>query len=296
MKNTVQFKQIAVLGGGTMGKTIARLFSENNIQTSLYDANPTVIDRIEAEGWRGPNLILQTDLGATVEKADLVIESVPEVLEIKLQVFRSIAPFLKSDTVVASNTSSYPLHVLSSDLPFAHRLVLMHFFNPADLIPLVEMVRSPELPDATVSNLMDLLRICGKVPVMLKKDINGFIANRLQAALINEACHLLAQDVADVSDIDAVVKYSIGLRWALHGPFEIIDLGGVDIWQNVLGNILPDLNRSSDIPVAISQLVDQHKLGVKSGEGFYNHEAAGTDQARAQREKLTVLLRTIGRP
>lgn len=293
MDTVFKIKRITVLGAGTMGQTIAYLFSENGIPTTLYDADNRVIDDMISKRGHHENLRLTKRLETAVSESDLIVESVPEIFNIKREVFLTIAPHVKQHAIIASNTSSFPLHVLSEGLPFSQRMMLIHFFNPADLIPLVELVKPPAMADAIVNDLISLLKTCGKIPVLLKRDINGFIANRLQAALLREACNLLQQGVAEVSDIDTVVKQSIGLRWALNGPFEITDLGGLDVWEKVLTNILPDLDNTTSVPLSINQLVNNNNLGLKTNKGFYDYHQSASNQAVLQREKLARLLKDI---
>lgn len=293
MDSTFKIRKISVLGAGTMGRAIARLFSEKGIQTILYDSDKQVNDKISAENWLNENLVLQYDLKTAVFESDLIIESAPEILEVKRNIFFNISPFLTPTAIVASNTSSYPLQILSEGLSFSSRLILMHFFNPADLIPLIELVKPEEMPNEALADLIALLEACEKKPILLKRDIKGFIANRLQAALLREACNLLQQGVADVGDIDAAVKHSIGLRWALNGPFEITDLGGLDIWEKVLMNILPDLDNTTGGSPIINKLVNNNNLGVKTNRGFYEYRQSASIQAVLQREKLVRLLKNI---
>ena len=181
--------------------------------------------------------------------------------------------------------------MLSENQPFAGRMMITHFFNPADIIPLVEIVKQPETENAIVETVVSLFRDCGKVPVVLKRDIKGFIANRLQAAVLREACYLLAEGIADVADIDTVMTQSIGTRWALSGPFEIADYGGLDIWEKVLGNLMPVLDNTTQVPAVISEKVHQHNLGLKTGKGFFNYDQnEGRSRIEEWNKKLVEIL------
>ncbi|MEQ7802647.1 3-hydroxyacyl-CoA dehydrogenase NAD-binding domain-containing protein [Pedobacter sp. ASV1-7] len=277
---------ITILGSGKMGRSIASFFSEKGIYTILYDPFEEALGLAKSELTEHSKVTFTTDLKEAVSNADLIIESAPENLEIKKNLYQEITPYLKSNVIVASNTSTYPLLVLSKGQSFKNRMLIVHFFNPADLVPLVEIVKQDDTEEGIVENVKDFLSHCGKVPVVLQKDIKGFIANRLQSALLREACYLLKEGVADAASIDTVVKESIGLRWALNGPFEITDYGGLDIWAKVLNNLLPFLDNSITVPDIIAEKVAHNKIGVKTGEGFFNYECNISNQEILKQRKL----------
>jgi 3-hydroxybutyryl-CoA dehydrogenase len=281
-------KNIAVLGAGTMGIGIALLFAEHDFIVSLYEPDaaliPTVDKKLRAIGGvqkqekQGmsvevfTNILLCNNLEKAVANADLIVEAVPEDLDIKRDVFNRLVELIKSDAIIASNTSTFALQTLVRNTPFADRMVITHFFNPAQLIPLVEIVGLPSTPRPIVEKIVTLMRNCGKTPIVLNKDIPGFIANRLQAALMREACYLLENGVADAQQIDTAVKDGLGLRWAFKGPFEIADLGGLDVWAKVTGHLFPELGISTDSPESLQKRVRSGELGVKSSKGYYDYE------------------------
>ncbi|MCU6709175.1 3-hydroxyacyl-CoA dehydrogenase NAD-binding domain-containing protein [Paenibacillus sp. J5C_2022] len=268
-------KHIAVLGAGTMGLTIARLFANYRYEVSLYEPIGKQLNAVEAQlSGEGLGICLTDDLLKAVADADLIIECVPEQLTIKRELLLMLSAMMKQDAIVASNTSSFSLQTLAQDLPYRDRFMIAHFFNPAHLIPLVEIVGMPDTPPHLLEELVSLLRQCGKTPVVLNKDIPGFIANRLQAALLREACFLLESGIADAKQIDTVVKEGPGLRWASKGPFEIADLGGLDIWAILTGRLFPELSNSSDTPGTIMEKVANNELGVKSGSGYYEYSSS----------------------
>lgn len=215
MKKNIDFMQITILGAGTMGLGIARFFVHQGLKTVLYDPYKKVLVDASEKLSASSNLMCTTNLEEAVSGADFIIESAPENLSLKKQLYVDIAPLLKENAIVASNTSTYPLSELAYQQPFAKRMLITHFFNPADIIPLVEIVESDETVVGLTTIIASFLSQHGKVPVILKKDIKGFIANRLQAALLREACFLLDEGIADAASIDTVVKESIGMRWAL---------------------------------------------------------------------------------
>ena len=231
IKTAGMFNKITVLGTGTMGDGIAWFFARQKLAVTAYDIDRDKIiasgNRLKSQEQIAKYLTYTSDLGAAMSEADLIIESASEDLAIKRQLYSDIAPLLRKGAIVSSNTSTYPLALLMSGQPFGSRMIITHFFNPADLIPLVEIVQHENTMPGLVEDVAAFLRQFGEVPVVLKKDINGFVANRLQAAVLREACFLVESGIACVADIDTVMTESLGIRWALNGPFCIADLGGI---------------------------------------------------------------------
>ncbi|MFK7693596.1 3-hydroxyacyl-CoA dehydrogenase family protein [Paenibacillus sp. HJGM_3] len=298
-------RKIAVLGAGTMGHGLAQLFAAHGLDVRLYDVHQQALESARRHIRRSLELIASergtdtretsetfesceaeariaytTDLAAAVAEAELVIEAAPERLELKQALYRTLEPLVEPKTLVASNTSTFPLEQLSQEIGFAHRMLILHFFNPAVHVPLVEIVQPPGFPPEALAPVLALLRRCGKVPVVLNRDIPGFIANRLQAALLREALHLLASGVADARSIDAAVKHGPGLRWALHGPLETADFGGLDIWERVADQLFPLLDDTRTAPELLRRHVREGRLGVKSGQGLYPY----ADEAEVKRK------------
>ncbi len=281
-------KQIAVLGAGTMGIGIVRLFAEHGYEVCLYEPHMarTVLEeklrsfednRMNGSGRPDDSRFsvrIYEDISKAIANADLIVEAVPEQLEIKREVYRQLAQNIRDNAIVASNTSTFALETLAENQPFSDRMIIMHFFNPAHLIPLVEIVGLPDTPSAIIDETVNLMRSCGKTPVVLKRDIPGFIANRLQAALLREAFYLLENGIADAEQIDTVVKEALGLRYAFKGPFEIADLGGLDIWSKVTGHLFPELGVSRSAPESLLAKAAEGQLGAKSGAGFYRYDDA----------------------
>jgi 3-hydroxybutyryl-CoA dehydrogenase len=269
----MMIKKIAVLGAGTMGWGIAVLFGELGYSVSVFEPNEkarhdAALKLPSIEG----DIILYADLEKAVDDADLIIEAVPEQLDIKRKIYNQLQRMIRNDAIVASNTSTFALQTLAMEQPFADRMVITHFFNPPQLIPLVEIVGLTSTAPQVLEKIVKLLRDCGKTPVVLQKDIPGFIANRLQAALMREACYLLEQGIADAEQIDAVVKEGLGLRYAFKGPFEIADLGGLDVWAKVTGHLFPELGTAVTPPESLLENVKDGALGIKSGTGYYKYD------------------------
>ncbi len=281
-------EKTAVIGAGIMGRGIALAYSLNGCRVSLYDSSTEALETAKeligadlallvAEGLIPAaarqsaldNILITESLDAAVGDAEFITEAVPEQLPLKWEVFSRIEALAPASTIIASNTSTLPLSELSKHLERPERMLITHFFNPAHLVPLVEVIRAENTPEATVTKVLAMLRLIGKVPVVLKKEVPGFIANRLQAAILREALHLVASGVADMQDVDTVVTAGPGFRWSVIGPLETADFGGLDTWQSVMGNLAPELDCTRTAPEVIKEMNRKGNLGVKTGQGFY---------------------------
>ncbi|WP_347940305.1 3-hydroxyacyl-CoA dehydrogenase family protein [Peribacillus simplex] len=302
-------KKIAIIGSGVMGSGIAQSFAVsgyfvtiNDIKEELlYHAQNRISENLsllieegtltdqEKQGALA-NITYSVDLEGAVRDADFIIEAIPEVLELKLNLYQQMEEIIKPDAIVASNTSTFPISQLMEKASFADRMVITHFFNPGHLVPLVEIVQHDETKPEIVKTTMDLMRKIGKSPILLKKEIAGFIANRLQTALMREAFYLLKEGVADAEDIDTAITAGPGFRWAFTGPIEIADFGGLDTWQRVFDNVSPVLDQSKEAPDLIRDLVAKGKLGTKSGEGIFTYEGSTVSQKINERDRNFIKL------
>ncbi len=284
------FTHIAVLGAGTMGTRIAKFFVYNKVRVSLYDPNEKMLSKAKFDLCIHESLqnylYFEKNLKKAVSNADLIIESVPENLEIKQNLYEQLTPIVKEGVVICSNTSSFSLASLSNKQVLESQMIITHFFNPADIIPLVEIVQSEKTKEGICDQIVSFFKSCGKVPVVLRKDCKGFIANRLQAAVLREACFLLENGIADASDIDKVMVEGIGFRWAFEGPFSITDQGGLDIWGSVCENLLPNLCDSKQVPTVLKKKIENNEFGIKNGIGFYNYADINMELLLKKRQDL----------
>ncbi|MCZ0874189.1 MULTISPECIES: 3-hydroxyacyl-CoA dehydrogenase family protein [Peribacillus] len=302
-------KKIAIIGSGVMGSGIAQSFAVsgyfvtiNDIKEELlYHAQNRISENLSLLMEEGAltdrekqgalaNITYSVDLEGAVRDADFIIEAIPEVIELKLNLYQQLEEIIKPDAIVASNTSTFPISQLMEKASFAERMVITHFFNPGHLVPLVEIVQHDETKPEIVKTTMDLMRKIGKSPILLKKEIAGFIANRLQTALMREAFYLLKEGVADAEDIDTAITAGPGFRWAFTGPIEIADFGGLDTWQRVFDNVSPVLDQSKEAPDLIRDLVAEGKLGTKSGEGIFTYEESTVSQKINERDRNFIKL------
>ncbi len=281
---------MAVIGAGIMGRSIALVYAMNDCSVRLYDTDIATLERAKdliradldllvQEGLCPAsrsqkilkNIFVTENLKEAVGSAELITEAVPEQLELKWQVLSRIEALSSRSAIVASNTSTLPLSDLARHLTRPERMVITHFFNPAHLVPLVEVIKTETTPDEVLSDVLVFLRRIGKVPVVLKKEVPGFIANRLQAAVMREALHLIHIGVADMHDVDTAMTCGPGFRWSIIGPLETADFGGLDTWQSVMGNLAPELDNARKAPEVIKEMNRKGHLGVKTGQGFYTY-------------------------
>ena len=274
-------KHLAVVGAGGMGSGIAALFAARGAPVVLIDPVDGALDRARAsvarqlgvyaaggEAEAMARIRMSPDLEAAAD-CDLVIEAVPENLELKRGIFTRLDAICAPGAIFATNTSGLSINALASAVTRRERFVGTHFFTPADVIPLVEVVRNDDTSEATVAVVMDALRAVGKRPVLVRRDIPGFIANRIQHALAREAISLLEKGVASAEDIDEVVKWSLGIRLALSGPLEQRDMNGIDVHHAIASYLYQDLENRQEPSELLRGKVERGELGAKSGQGFY---------------------------
>lgn len=273
--------KIAVVGTGLMGRGIAELLAQNAHQVSVFDSNTELAREAAASiNSRYPGSVQHFEsLESSVQDCSLVIEAVAEQLDIKLGVLRKIEE-ANPGTIIASNTSTFLPSTLSSALRYPQNLLIVHFLNPALHVPLVEVVGSGQTLPTVTEAVENLLRAIGKTPVVLGREAPGFIANRLQAAVLREALFLVREGIATYDQVDQVMKTSLGPRWSVAGPFQIADLGGLDVFAALTEQLFPQLDNSQEPPPEIADHVDSGRLGAKSGEGFYSYMQEDINQLR----------------
>jgi len=283
-------QSLAVIGAGAMGSGIAALFAAKGLDVVLIDPVAGALERaagvIDRQlGVYAPDAVAETRCRIRMEtgleaacSCDLVIEAVPEKLQLKRDIFARLDTLCQPGAIFATNTSGLSINAIAEAVTRRDRFVGTHFFTPADVIPLVEVVRNDDTSAATVERVMAVLRGVGKRPVLVKRDIPGFIANRIQHALAREAISLLEKGIASAEDIDEVVKWSLGIRLALSGPLEQRDMNGIDVHHAIATYLYADLeNRTTPSPL-LAEKVASGQIGAKSGQGFYTWPAERREQ------------------
>jgi 3-hydroxybutyryl-CoA dehydrogenase len=305
---------VAVLGAGVMGHGIAQLFAQAGASVRLQDVEgdrlaaglstveaslallveEQVLTAAQAAAARG-RIEPTTSPDRALAGAGFVVEAIPELLEAKLELFDRIERVVDGDAIVASNTSTLPISLLAQRARRPERMVIVHFFNPAQLVPLVEVLPHPLMPPAVVERVLRAMRWIGKHPVRLGREIPGFVANRLQAAVVREAFHLVELGVASLAEIDEVVTEGPGFRWPFIGPVETADLGGLDTWLRLLDNLAPGLSRADRAPEAIRERVARGELGAKTGRGLADHAGHSLAERARERDRLLIGLGRLKR-
>lgn len=284
---------VAVIGGGLMGVGIAHIFAVAGhpvrVQEPLESSRLTVLDRI-ADSLRSVSddiaaldiITVTENLGEAVADVILVTEAAPERIALKRTIFAQLVLHAPRNAILASNSSVMPIGDIAVGLSTADRIVGTHWWNPAVLIPLVEVIQGAQTSQATIETLMDLLASVGKKPAHVKKDVPGFVANRLQHALWREAIAMVADGICDAKTIDECVKNSFGLRLPVLGPLENADLVGIDLTRDIHSTIIPELNRDATPSPILDEMIDAGRLGFKSGEGFQKWTAAEQADLRSR--------------
>ena len=284
--------RVAVIGAGLMGHSIAGVFAAAGSPVTLYDPVPAALEaapgriadqleRLHRDPSIAEGIRLAGDLQSAVEGGEMVIEAIPENLELKQDLFSKLGKMLPT-AVLATNSSVYRVGEISSRTEHPQRVVGTHWFNPPHLIPLVEVIQGEETSADEVGWVIDVHRQAGKIPVHVRKDVPGFIGNRLQHALWREAISLVETGVCDAATVDLVVRNSFGLRLAAMGPIENADYVGLDLTAAVHDYVFPSLCRDEQPAKLLRDLVADGQLGAKTGSGFLDWKP-GQREAAAQR-------------
>ncbi|MBM3810278.1 MAG: 3-hydroxyacyl-CoA dehydrogenase family protein [Acidimicrobiia bacterium] len=295
----MEFRQAAVIGTGMMGPGIA-------LTLALGGLRATILSRSQASAEAGlekarsqlkllsENGLASLDaaalLSATAEfdaaigAADIVVESAPEKMDFKQDLFARMDAIAKPDAVLASNTSGLSITAIASRCRRPERVLTTHFWNAPHLMPLVEIVKGEKTDHAVAQAVGELLTRCGKVAVMVKRDTPGQLGNRLQMALVREAVHIVEAGIADVEDVDLVAKNGFGLRLPVYGIFEHQDAVGLDMALAITEYVSSDLYSQPRAPDLMRRKVAEGKLGAKTGEGFYDWSKKDIVEVKRRRD------------
>jgi 3-hydroxybutyryl-CoA dehydrogenase len=292
--------RIAVVGAGLMGHGIAQVFARAGHEVTITDTVMASLDsaktRIAAnlrDLGEDPNAVERVtavaNLASAVREADYVVEAAPEDLPLKKKLFAEIETHVRPDTILASNTSVIPITKIMQGLKRRERALGTHWWNPPFLVPLVEVIETKWTAPQAVKFTMELHAAAGKKPAHVKKDVPGFIGNRLQHALWREAIALVEHGICDAQTVDEVVKSAFGRRLAVLGPLENADMVGTDLTLAIHKTVLPAIDSRPAPSPYLKKLVKAGKLGFKSGEGFRQWTPA---QQQALRLKVLQHLKT----
>lgn len=297
-------EKISIIGSGIMGHSIALTAAWSGFDVKVWGTNTQDIQNAR-EGLESKldvlvnysimeendkNEILQyihfTEFfDECITNATFIIEAIPEVLELKQDYFKKLDQLCPKNTIIASNTSGLSATKIAALTSKPQRTVVTHFWNPAHLMPLVEVVRGDHTSQETVDRAMNLLKSMNKKPILVQKDVLGSVGNRLQYAIFREAQYILQEGIASMEDIDRAIRYSLGRRFGITGPFMTMDMGGLDTNSAITSYLFEDLCDKKDIFPKMKKMIDQGDYGPKTGKGFYNWTPEFIEKMEHEREQ-----------
>lgn len=298
-------KKVVIAGAGTMGASLAQVYCMGGWDTCLYNRSDSGLERAKAlialnqktltesgiispeESERVQREIVYTRDKSVFSRADLIVENIAEDLAVKQSFWAEISALARKDALLATNTSGLSISEIAQKVVEPGRFLGQHWLNPPHLLPLCEIVVGEKTTDEAVAAMRALVSGLGKCPVVVK-DINGFLINRLQFAVLREALFIVQSGFASVEDVDAVMKGGLGLRLAALGPFGVADMGGLDVFAHINSYLNADLCASREGSPLLARHVEAGELGVKSGKGFYDYAGERAAEAIAERDRLYI--------
>jgi 3-hydroxyacyl-CoA dehydrogenase len=303
MKERPSIKTVVLAGAGIMGASMGQIFAKYGYDVVLYDIMQGAIDK-------GKELIAinqrslveqgfcteeesQAVLGrisfsmdkAVFSKADFVIEAIVERMDVKKTFWAEISRLVTDDVVITSNTSGLSITEMGTTVHLPHRFAGMHWVNPPHIVPLVEIISGAETKQETLDIIREVALSLHRKPVMVKGDPQGFVLNRLQFAVLRESLHIVQSGYATMEDVDAVMKYGLGMRYSCIGPFETADIGGLDTFHNIASYLFADLSSTRDVPELLATPYNNGDYGVKTGKGFYDYGNGRAAKVIEKRDK-----------
>lgn len=308
-----QIRNMAMVGAGTMGAGIGLCFARAGYEVTLFSKTRAGLERAARHVERSLDLFvseggLSADLAGAAKKriryttqlkqalhdAQYVIESVPEQLKLKQGLFRKMETTCAPDSILATNTSGLSITAIASVCVRPERVIGLHWANPAEFVPLVEIIPGKQTSKEVVDVTYEISERLGKMPVVIRKEIPGFASNRLQFAVLREALNLVAEGVVSPQDVDRVLKGGVGFRYPWLGPLETADLGGLDVFHAIASYLFKELSAAGSPPAFFTEIVQSGKLGIKTGAGFYEYEKDSREKLLNARDRFFVrLLKTM---
>jgi len=280
-----EISRAAVIGTGTMGPGMGAVLERAGLRVTLYDVSDEalerakqgvemargVIERLGGERTEGGEIRFEGDLGAALDGADFVFEAVPEKLELKQDVFGQFEQHVADDTVLSSNTSGIPITKIAEGLDHPERVIGMHWSNPPHLIPMIEVIPGERTSEETIATARELLDRIGYHASQLRKEVPGFVENRVLYAIMRECLALVDEGVIEPEELDLNVKWGIGYKLAVIPPMQLLDVAGLDIYESVGSYLNSDLSTESGVSETITKLTGEGKLGLKTGGGLFSY-------------------------
>ena len=303
------YRRVAVMGTGTMGPGMGAVLARGGMEVALYDVSTEalerakatyelawgVLDRLETPTVAGGSVRYATDLADALAGADFVMEAVPEKLELKQQVFAEYERHVGPDVILASNTSGIPVTKIAANLEHPERVIGMHWSNPPHLIPMIEIIPGEKTNQAARAGAAAIVQDIGYYPSLLKKEVPGFVENRILYAIMRECLALVDEGVIGREELDLNVKWGIGYKLAVIPPMQLLDMAGLDIYTSVATYLNPDLSNASEVSSTIRDLTEQGRLGMKTKGGIFDYTDEQVGELRAQRAmKLVAVRKALG--
>jgi len=302
--NVAQIERMAVIGLGTMGHGIAQTYAMAGCEVSAYDdfepARQSLHQRVRANlnSFVEVGLLSALEVEPTlarltvcnseseaVEGVDCVTEAIIEDLPAKQALLKRLESLVSDTTILASNSSTFPISQSGSGLAHPERAIVTHWFNPPHIVPAVEVVAGPATNESTIVAMIELLRSAGKLPIRINQELPGFLVNRIQIAIKREVWDLYDRGIASVEDIDAAIQGSMGFRLATMGQLRVDDFGGLDVQEAVYNNLVHEIASGTEIPASVQAIVDAGHFGFKNGEGFYTYPEHQRVEILAERDQ-----------
>lgn len=272
-----------------MGSGIGQIFAQNGYDVVLYDIAEEYLNRgLEAIKRNQSSFVefglldkqtadqaltrieFTTDKGKLAE-VDLLVEAIVEKLDVKQAFWGEMSRIVKPSCILASNTSGLSITAIAENVDQKDKFAGMHWWNPPHIVPLVEVILGKETDMETANQLIEIAECLGKQTVLVKKDVPGFIGNRINHAVFREAMYMLEQGIASAEDIDKACKYGPGFRYPILGPLQIADVGNLTTWYNVASYLFADLCKDEKPPELLQELIDNNNLGISTGKGFFEY-------------------------
>lgn len=295
-----KIETVVIPGAGIMGASMGQIFAQYGYEVILYDNAEEGIRRgqelvrLNQQNLVANGRLSQEESGALAERitftmdmeaiaaADFLVECITEDVKTKQLFWRQASAMVAEDVVLCTNTSGLSINLLSAAVQKPARFCGMHWVNPPHLVPLVEMIAGDKTAPQAIEIVRGVAKSLHHVPVQVKKDVPGFVLNRLQFSLLREALYIVENDIASCEDVDNVMKFGLGMRYAAIGPFETADLGGLDTFYKIASYLFRDLSDAKEVPPLLEKLYQNGDYGTKTGRGFYDYEG---DKAAAKIEK-----------
>jgi 3-hydroxyacyl-CoA dehydrogenase len=300
-----EVNRATILGTGTMGPGMGAVLARAGLQMTMFDTNPEalartegtvgvvngVLDRLEVPVREGGSIAYESDQATALKDADIVLEAIPEKLELKQEVLAGVEGQIAAETIIASNTSGLPITKIAAGLAHPERVIGWHWSNPPHLIPMNEVINGERTAPEVTAAVEELTRRIGYHPVTLKKEVPGFVENRVLYAIMRECLALVDEGVIDIEGLDLCVKWGIGYKLAVVPPIQLLDMAGLDIYTSVASFLNADLSNESGISSTATDLLDQGRLGIKTGGGFFDYTPERVKELQQQRGAALVAVR-----